>query len=459
MNAITAGSRQQAAGNCNGYSESCLLNSNDFPAFFHKKVGFFRALFALILAAAALFASCQQEFTLDSISFEQALACGLPVVIIDINRSSITSREVWITGVPYTVYDASGQALLSGSTDIKGRGNFSWFRPKKSYSIKLSKKAPLLGMPSHKRWNLLANYDDRTNIRNELGFYLGRRLDNMAWQPRSQQVIVYLGDECVGLYQLVEAIKIDTNRVDIDEISAANTGGGYILEINNWYHDDVFKIETSRGLWLGCSDPDDDLDSIIGQMTTDVQAVEDLLYNDNLWLDAEYGWRKYFDAPSFVDFYLAAEIVKEFEINQLNGRYLYFDDESQKYCAGPLWDIDLAFGNYSRWGSEKTDGFMTIGNNLQEPDFGGARRQWWLDRMFADPSFVAEVKARWNTVQPGLNAALQAYIDERASALDAAIILDGGLWDRGQNNGLLFAALKEWVAARIEWLDGAINGL
>jgi len=439
-----------------------------------------RVLRPAFLLASALFTSCPQEYVLDSVTFEDALSCGLPLMHIDIERNAITSREEWITGVPYVLYDTNGEALVSGGTDIKGRGNSTWVLPKKSYAIKLTKKEPLLDMPSHKRWNLLANYYDKTRIRNELGFYLGGRLDNMAWQPRSQQVMVFLGDEFAGLYLLTEAIKIDSNRVAIEEISPENPDGGYILEINNLLKDEAFYIETTHGLWLSCADPDGGLNdpindpiegenrSILQKMQADVQAAEDVLYGAS-WLDSENGWRKYFDAPSFVDFYLAAEIVKDFEINILNGRYLYFDDESQKYCAGPLWDFDQSFGFASWWGADAVDGFMTIGNEIQEPNYGGSdyswaageRQQWWLDRMFEDPAFTAEVKARWNALYPGLNDALQAYIDERASALDAAVTLDNKIWDKSLApiNRLSFVILKNWLSARLEWLDGAINDL
>ena len=51
-------------------------------------------------------------------------------------------------------------ALYDGDIKIRGRGNSTWFAPKKPYRIKLDKKTDLFGMGNNKDYVLLANYYD-----------------------------------------------------------------------------------------------------------------------------------------------------------------------------------------------------------------------------------------------------------------------------------------------------------
>jgi hypothetical protein len=381
----------------------------------------------------------------------------LPVMRIDTSGKPVDSKEIWISNAGYTIENAEGTILASGKTDIKGRGNSSWSdTPKKSYAIKFENGRSVLGMPYHKRWNLIPNYQDKTMVRNELAFKIGKILDYMAWTPRSEQVLLFLNNEYLGLYQITEAIKIDENRVDVDEIKVNNTDGGYVLEIDNHWKGEAFGFSTNHdGIYFSCSDPDSGLDvkvpslgkTLLQVIKANTQEAENVLYS-NEWLDENTGYRHYFDVPSFIDWWLAEELVKDFEINLLNGRYVYYD--GQKIYAGPLWDMDLTFGYLWWWGGSNAEDFTTIGNDIPGPS-------WWIDRMFEDPDFVSQVKARWNEKYPGLNTTLQQYINSRKAVLAPSIALDYRRWDLDTNIDTEYDYLKTWLAARIEWLNGAIN--
>ncbi|MDR0708386.1 MAG: CotH kinase family protein [Treponema sp.] len=401
-----------------------------------------------------------------TVAFESPQATGLPVIKIDTQGIDIVSKDDWFTdlnpgvGPSYTIYDENG-APVSGSTDIKGRGNSTWGMPKKPYSLKLASKAPLLGMPTHKRWNLLANYSDKTLLRTEAAFKLGEILqDGLKWTPRSRQVQLYVNNQYQGVYQLVEAIKIDENRVDIKDISKKNPQRGYILEIDA-RKGDPFNFTTTRGVIFNCSDPDEDLDeTITGDTRTlfekiqeDVQHTEDVLYSDD-FSDPDEGYQKYLDVDSFIDWYLVNEITKNNDAAFWSSVYMYYNGE--KYCMGPVWDFDISLGNYKGSPGESSEGFYI-------------KDAKWITRLFEDPAFVLRVKGRWNNKKAGFFA-LQQYIDERAAYLDDAQkqnfrrwdILGVSVWPNvvvpGSYQGEI-DYLKSWLAARLSWLDTAINGL
>ena len=395
-------------------------------------------------------------------AYQPTASSGLPVMSIDTAGRGITSTAVWLEGAAYTLRDPQGILLQSGLTDIKGRGNSTWGLPKKPYSLKLTEKKSLLGMPSHKRWALLANYSDKTLLRTETAFKLSSMLDNLAWTPRSQQVDLYLNSQYKGVYQLTEAIKLDENRVNVTEIKKGTQSGGYILEIDV-REGEVFNFRTTQGIVFCCSDPDDGLDKIINgdtrslfeKIQEDVQAAEDALYSAG-FADPDTGYRHYLDVDSFIDWYLVNEITKNNDAVFFASVFMYYDPVKEKYCMGPVWDFDISLGNIDYNGSDNPVNFWI-------------KNSPWIARLFEDPWFVSQVKARWNQKKAEFNSIPQ-FIDQRASYLAIAqtfnfrkwTILDKIVWPNPQVNGSYYgeiAYMKSWLTTRLNWLDGAINGL
>jgi hypothetical protein len=382
-----------------------------------------------------------------------------PVININTDGRAVDSTEDWLEDASFSLYDKDGIVVVTEITSIKGRGHSTWaWFSKKPYSIKLSKKAELFNMPSHKRWNLLANASDVTLLRNQIGFKLGYIFDNMAWTPHSQQVHLYLNSEYIGVYQLTEAIKIDKNRVNISEISKKNPDRGYILSIDN-KKTEVFNFTTTQGLVFNCEDPDEDLDSIItgdtislfDKIKTDVQHLEDVLYGDS-FADENEGYRKYIDVDSFVDWYLASEIVSYHEnLWSSHGASIYMYYDSGKYFAGPLWDFDFGFSNY--YAPASTSGFKI-------------NTEGWIKRLFEDPYFVSQVKKRWNEKKPDIGNVLPD-IDVQASSLEKAQSFNFIRWNvvpwdpislvTKEYRQQKIEELKTWIAGRINWLDSALR--
>ena len=108
----------------------------------------------------------------------------------------------------------SGVPVFEIATKIKGRGNYTWKWDKKPYALKFDKKTEVLGMPAHKRWILLANWRDRTLLRNDAAFWLSRH-SGLPYTVRGQFVELEFNGEHRGNYYLCEQIKIDENRVNI----------------------------------------------------------------------------------------------------------------------------------------------------------------------------------------------------------------------------------------------------
>jgi hypothetical protein len=424
---------------------------------------------------------------------------GLPVIKIDTKGQSIPVREEytpgsitskhifdWIGGVEYILYDKNGGKLLEGVTEMKGRGNSTWNLEKKPYNLKLGAKASVLSMPSHKRWALLANHYDRSLLRTETAIKLGDIFDNMAWHSHAEAVAFFMNGVYQGAYQIIENIKIDGNRVDIDDISANNPGGGYILEIDQRKGED-FNFTTTNGVIFCSSDPDDVLEDIIpaenrtvfAKIQADVQAAEDALYGVG-FADPQTGYRKYLDVDSFIDWYLVNEITKNPDAIFYSSVYIYYDPEKKLFCLGPIWDFDISLGNASgapssSYSSSSSGFYVKNGYNTGGGGWGWPpvqqKQSNWLYRLFEDPWFVSQVKARWNAKKNELD--LTAFIDQRAAYLENAQKVNFRKWNILNNNfgyGLLatgsattyaaqVAYVKNFLTQRVTWLDTNINGL
>jgi hypothetical protein len=377
----------------------------------------------------------------------EVFVSDLPVMAIETdNREKITSKETWI-GASYVLFNTNGQ-VSSGDTDIKGRGNTTWLMPKKPYALKLNTKAGLLGMPAHKRWVLLANYADKTLLRTDAAFKLGTIFNNLNWTPRSEFIALYLNSEYLGVYQLTEQIKIDAARVDIGDSIDEDSDGGYILEVDV-RKGEKYNFTTTHGAVFNCKDPDEDLDGVIADIIAHVQAAEDALYADN-FLDPSNGYRKYLDIDSFVDWYLVSEFTKNLDSPFQSSVYMYYNPVDSKFYMGPLWDFDLSLGN----ADPNPEGYW-IKNSV------------WISRLFEDPSFVAAVKARWDSKTTEVFG-LNAYIDDRASFLNTSQrvnfrkwdILEKSIWPNpyiwgSYQGGINY--LKSFVSTRLTWLDTEID--
>ena len=105
-------------------------------------------------------------------------------------------------------------AVFESEMKIKGRGNSTWGLPKKPYKIKFDSKKSLMGFPADKEWVLLANYTDKTQLRNELAFFMGR-ISSFEYTPRTAFVEVIINGVYNGTYQLTEQLKISKNGLEI----------------------------------------------------------------------------------------------------------------------------------------------------------------------------------------------------------------------------------------------------
>lgn len=381
----------------------------------------------------------------------------MPVVRIDFNGTSV-QKDTYSDGTvriedPDRFY--SETATLESAMQIKGRGNSTWDMPKKPYRIKLEKKQEVLGMPSSKNWALLANYADKSLVRNVTAMEISRIL-GFPWTPRSRAVELYLNGKYQGVYSLFEHKEVGKNKVNIEDDE-------YYLEIEQSI-DEPFYFYTGRGVPLQFKNPEEPTAGQIDYVKQYFKDFESALFGAN-FKDPEKGYAKYIDVDSFVDNFIIEELSKDIDGNVRKSSFLTLQ-KGGKLTFYHQWDFDLAFGNAD---------YFPDGNNgptgwwVKDYGTNSTKNTGWYWKLFQDPAFVKKVQKRWGEVYPALKL-VPNYIDLTVTEMGDAParnfktwdILNKYVWPNVEVTGSYdkeVGYLKTFYTRRLEWINSNVKQL
>lgn len=375
------------------------------------------------------------------VEYKLSLSCftGLPVLRIETpGRQSVWSKEQWVEGSTLWLDGMARFDDIEGvEMAIRGRGNSTWGYEKKPYAIKFTEKQEVMGMPKHKRWVLLANYMDRTLLRNRVAYYLAQQT-SLAWTPHCEYVELFLNGVHLGQYLLCEQVRVDNDRIAITEMTPEdNSGnaitGGYLLELD-FHYDNQWQWHTQRNVPFAVKFPDEEdltqqqFDWIINY----IGKVESTLYGNDFKSESN-GYRNYIDAQSFVDYWLIYEICVNHELANPGSVYLS-KDRNGKLVAGPVWDFDWGTFSYNASPTAQYGLFM--------------QWAWWYGRLFDDPYFNELASERWEILKPKFETVFE-FIESERDYISRSWDKNYSMWNISTNiNG------DEWLSK-----DDAIDRL
>lgn len=421
----------------------------------------------------------------------------------------------------YTLLSTSGKVRYSGSlTQIKPRGNTTFADvDKKSYQIKLDKKADLINdnkSEANKKWVLLANVFDSSMMHNITTFKLAEDC-GLAYSPNSEFVDLYYDGEYRGTYQLSEKTEVGSSRIDIEDldelIEDTNDGNeaytnpkivtatisskgettakensvgsykyvsgltepsladgtthhGYLLELEflTRYPDEMTGFITSRNQCVLTDNPEyltKETGAYISQLWQD---FEDAAYSDNGY---NAGTGKYYydycDLDSLVNLYLVNELGKNIDAFR-SSTYFYLPEDSDKFYAGPVWDYDRSYG---------------IGvknrNVAGNPKYFFAEEKYLINGLIKVESFRDAVKAALNKEDGSFYKAVQnmlgseGTIKTNSNLILTSQAMNAKIWDitvedyivvkKGADLTCENAAdyMENFVSERLEWLSNATS--
>jgi len=418
----------------------------------------------------------------------QTTTTGLPTIHINTNEGkTIDSKDVWFEAQFSMTAGPACTAVTASLTRVRGRGNTTWLRDKKPYNINLDKKTDLCGMGGSKKWALLANDFDPALMRTEASMYLGSKLNNMAWTPKTRPVDVFVNGQFLGSYTLIERVEIASNRVNIDELknnqggvndAQPNVSGGYLLE---WDHrargdNNVFVGEGSGWVAIKSPENEDDGSGItpaqVAYVDQYLDQVDAAMFSDDFEDDA-VGWKKYIDIASAVDYYIAMELTKIDDGNMWASVNMYKQRDADpapgdqgKLFFGPMWDLDTSMGYSLEWEGEYQPGDLISPTGWYLRDNLETKTQSetvsWFYRLNEDPDFRDAVAARWTQVVGELRT-VDGYVGGYQNLIANSATQNFVTW-WGHTPQVARAEwqeqvdyMRDWLNTRIQWMDDELG--
>jgi len=406
-----------------------------------------------------------------------------------------------------TITSADGQTtFLPNASDSDNtatfhvHGNSSAEEPKTPYHVKLTTSIDLLytmGLncpyvtdtkanptcDKSKSYVLITNYDDKTLLRTWAAGYLANSIpigngylnepaDSpspsgtnvlMPWAPHSLFVELYVNGAYEGDYLLIEEVKVDSHRVNINELAATDTAadvvtGGYLMEVSQ--HEDAdYVFFTPQNVPVGLIDPD--FTPEVPEQTTYISnyldTAETALFASN-FTDPKLGWRAYYDEASAINFYIVNELMGNVDGGDFyNSVYLYKDQNNPFIYMGPVWDFDISSGN------------VNYAPVLEAILPWVSTNAIWYEQWFRDPGFQADVATQWNALKKnGIFTAWLAAIEQQAQSLQQGQVnnyarwpmLGIEVWPNAEAPGTYAGEVQyflNWLNLRIGWMDSLYN--
>lgn len=403
-----------------------------------------------------------------------AVVCGIMRVKKDdrgLARVDITLSEVTLedinSGYKSTKYPGNllqlttdGSVQTFENVEIRGRGNSTWVQTKKPYRIKFVDKTDLLGLGLAKKWALLSNPIDQSNLRIDTAFYLEQMLGEQ-YARVGDFVELYVDGNYYGLYYLTRTV--DVSKRDI----ALNDPMGVLMELDNAYCEDAeyyYKLKSGDCLTLKEAVVSDNAAEAVKAFAQDFERLQTAAEKGDYEMVKSLA-----DVESLAQYYLLSEFTYDLDA-YVSSYFWYRDGADDKIHAGPGWDFDAAFGNLN-WGDNSAESWRKtpdwvggrkieafggeiydaeVGKTVQlKANTGLSRTLFYLTDV---PEFGELVEKIYREKLAGRSEEVVGRLRERAKEIRAAGIANAKRWKYNDFDDEV-DYLVDWLARRFEVFD------
>ena len=371
---------------------------------------------------------------------------GLPRLVIETeNFAGIRDRETEIPSHLQIYGEKSPDSEVLELT-VRGRGNSSFKMPKYGMKLEFADKVSLFGMPKNRDWALIANYGDKTHLRNYMMTRLSEWL-GAKYTPRMQFVEVFLNRKYMGLYLLAETVKVGKNRVNIAENDTT-----FLIEKEDIKKYDPPYVLTDADNYYHIKSPKNPSTETEKLLLDHLNSFEFFMMEQYLHKGSEI--MDWIDIDDYVLFYWVQEYSKNEDGNYARSVYMTWK-KGEPIHFGPLWDFDLAFGNASREQNKNPEDWYI--------------NKYRLNYYIAHNSIVEEaIRDYWNNHRETFKALIDS-IPVYRSIIEKAIENEYRRWPiiRNTENWALkdpydsydeaVEVMTDWMKKRYRWIDNEIG--
>ena len=383
----------------------------------------------------------------------------LPILMIETEGGEeITSKDYYLDG-KISVLNTDEKYLIDGlDMKIRGRGNYTWSSTfnrdpmynKRPYRLKLSEGKKLCGTGEgkSKNWVLFADHCDQSLLRNNIVYSFAKSLSGIVWQPAVQSVEVYLNGEYIGVYLLVEHVKVDENKIALSE-DLSQREVGFLAMYSNY----ASQFYVGGHSYEVKSDLSEDPNLYNEQMEYIQECISECW--EAIRKGNQQKVEELIDIDSVIDTYIVHELFKNLDTGHDNF-YMFKDKGDDKLHIGPVWDFDQCAGN----ANEDVDNPENIRGGEKQPWYSYLLRCGW---------FKKKLVARWNELKPKVDL-IPDMITAKAEAGYNSYCRNFDKWQifgyciNRETYVRRFTTYKEhyeyfakFMVERTEWFDGYLN--
>lgn len=431
----------------------------------------------------------------------QNFSSNLPIIVVD--SAGVNIDLASNPGAPrpfrpvYTVVierdPLTGEARINDSPDFTGRGGMhvrgqssSGF-PKKQYAWETwnneneDKDVSILGMPSESDWILYAPYSDKTLMRNGIVYESARNEWGNFGGVRTRYVEVFFNsnggtvsmNDYRGVYVMMEKIKRDNERIDVEKLSDLVTDpalitGGYIFKKDKGPYSSPWNTAI-EGVPLDMHYPERPNTAQFDYLRGYVNEMETALHSSTFG-DPTLGYRGFIETDTFVDAHLFTEAFKDIDGYRIST--YYSKSRGGKIRALPVWDFNLGLGNANYLDGQEPTGWYY--EDVNTPNY------YWYQRLFQDTEFDLQYWDRFWELRRSLleTSHMMAMIDRHDAELDGSNgtpnavtrnfdewnILGSYVWPNADGFGSRTTHqaevdwMKNWLSQRLLWMETQSRG-
>jgi hypothetical protein len=388
-----------------------------------------------------------------------------PTMHITTPESPFIYREQWQSGRISLTSAIEEFTFDEVRANVRGRGNSTWIDgpAKRPLRFRFDEARAMMGSEYEARdWILLANYFDRSLLRNYSTLDFAARLGTMSFVPSIQNLHLYVNGEYMGVYLLTDERDTGPGRLDAVRWDPDPARSGFFLELDARAPSDGVEDETYvivSGLPYDIRYPGSSrrTPEHVAYAKSYLEAVSLAIRNGDF---AEIA--RLIDIETFVDFYLVQELVKNVDVHFLSVfMHITGEGENRRLYMGPVWDFDVAAGNAKG---------QALGSG-PEYLYAGVFNYWYRNLMTV-PEFFEAVTARWNEVRDvevaqtisNLRHTAVHYQQDFERNFLRHCVMGEDLWGSPPEVVEITTFigqvehLASWLEIRAAWLDDFFNG-
>jgi hypothetical protein len=372
--------------------------------------------------------------------------------------------EDYTRGSAIIQHDAHGvyqTTSIPSPLGIRTRGHSTRFMPKRPYRLRFDENTSLFGMKAAKNYILLADYLDRSMVRNSLMVYMSKLIDSSMYTLDYRYVDLYLNQRYRGQYLLIERVEFQKNRLDIQP-NLTLDDAGFMVELDFQVY--VQNQGNENLEWFKVNDKpyvikEPNPISTVGYQFRHTRYMSNYFKDMRNALVNRNNYEAYIDVDNWIDYFLLQEIAKNVDVGW--GSVYMVKETGGKLKHMPLWDFDLAFGNadyipygpvgHWGWANDEKNDFFTL--------------------MMKIPSIRARFKEKLIAYETSIMPLVIAYLNDNEARLTSLSQSNFAMWPMNQCDGWCpipaplremttinqqFTYLRNFLTQRVSWMKSNI---